>query len=129
MQKLKSKAGFSFVEVVITLFIIGVILTLYVAAVNTMHLAKTVKHQELALRVANNKMEELRAGGYLNLPSSGSFSDSQLSALPSSSASMTITDYNTSTKQVLVNIQWKENGSSAFRNIGLTTLITKVGGL
>ena len=117
------------VEVFITIFIIGMVLVLYIAAVNTIRLVKTVKDQGMALRIAGNKMEELRAGSYDNLPSSGSFSDSQLASLPNGSATMSITDFHTSTKQVLVTVEWREPSHQSARNVSLTTLITKTGGL
>lgn len=121
--------GFSLIEVVVALFIIGVILVLYQVSSNAVLLSRSAKNQEIALRIANNKMEELRAGGYAALPESSSFSDSQMSSLPGSSATMVITDFNTDTKQILITVQWQEPGSLIPRTISLTTLITKVGGL
>lgn len=127
--KLNLKLGFSLLEVIVTLFIIGLVLVLYQASLGKVKLIQYAKNQEIALRVANNKIEELRAGGYSALPASGNFSDSQLNSLSNSSASMTITDYNADTKQVLITIQWKEPTGSALKNISLATLITKTGGL
>jgi prepilin-type N-terminal cleavage/methylation domain-containing protein len=127
--KINSKSGFSLLEVIVTLFIIGLALILYQAALGKAKLIQYAKNQEIALRVANNKMEELRAGGYAALPSSGSFSDPQLNSLPNSSASITITDYNADTKQVIITIEWQELTGSALKNISLATLITKMGGL
>lgn len=127
--KLNSKSGFSLLEVIVTLFIIGLVLVLYQASLGKIKLIQYAKNQEIALRVANNKIEELRAGGYSALPASGSFSDSQLNSLSNSSANMTITDYNADTKRVLITIQWQESISSSLKNISLATLITKTGGL
>jgi len=130
MKKLNSlQQGFSLVEAVVALFIFGVILALYQVSFSTVLLSRSAKNQEIALRVANNKMEELRAGGYTALPESSSFSDSQLNSLASSSANMVITDFNTNTKQILITVQWQEPSSSVPKTISLTTLITKVGGL
>lgn len=127
--KRKNKSGFSLLEVLVTLFFVGLILVLYQSALGKMRLIRYAQGQETALRVANNKIEELRAGGYAALPASGSFSDSQLNTLSGSSATMNITDYNASTKKVVITIQWREPPSTAERNISLTTLITKTGGL
>jgi prepilin-type N-terminal cleavage/methylation domain-containing protein len=127
--KLNSKSGFTLLEVLITLFIIGLVLVLYQMSLGKVKLIQYAKNQEIALRVANNKIEELRAGGYSGLPSSGSFSDSQLDPLSNNSASMTISNYNADTKQVLITIQWQELVSSSPKNISLVTLITKTGGL
>jgi len=123
------KKGFSLIEVVVALFIIGVILTLYQASFSTVLLSRSAKDQEIALRIANNKMEELRAGGYSALPASSNFSDSQLSSLSSSSASLAITNFSTDTKQIVITVRWQEPGSLTLKNISLTTLITKIGGL
>jgi prepilin-type N-terminal cleavage/methylation domain-containing protein len=128
-SKTKINSGFSFVEISITVFIIGVVLILYLAAANTFRLTKTAKNQEIALGIASNKIEELRAGGYDTLPISGSFSDPQLSALLSGSGNMDITDYNSDTKQVQITIEWQEAGSLSARDVSLVTLITKTGGL
>lgn len=122
-------SGFTLLEVITTIFIIGLVLVLYQAALGKAKLIQYAKNQEIALRVANNKIEELRAGGYEALPSSGSFSDSQLDSLSGSSASMAITDYNADTKQVLITIEWQEPTGSSLKNISLTTLVTKTGGL
>lgn len=128
-KKLKSKSGFSFLEVIVTLFIVGLTLVLYQAALGNVRIIRYAEDQEIALQVAGNKIEELRSGGYSALPASGNFSDSQLNALSNSSAAMAITDFNASTKKVVITIQWKEPTSSTLRNITLTTLITKTGGL
>lgn len=127
--KQKSQDGFSLIEVVITLFVIGVILVIYQAALNTVFLVRNSHNQEIALRVANNKIEELRAGGYAALPGNGAFTDAQLSGLPGSSAIMTFSDFNSSTKQVDITIQWQETGADSVKSLSLTTLIAKIGGL
>ena len=114
---------------IVTLFIVGLVLVLYQTALGKIRLIQYAKDQEIALRVANNKIEELRAGGYAALPASGSFSDSQLNTLSNSTATMAITDYNAATKKVIVTIQWRESVNTSTRNISLTTLITKTGGL
>jgi prepilin-type N-terminal cleavage/methylation domain-containing protein len=127
--KLNSKSGFSLLEVLVTLFLIGLVLVLYQSSLGKVKLIQYAKNQEIALRIANNKIEVLRAGGYSALPSSGSFYDSQLNSLSNSSASMTISSFNQDTKQVVVTVQWQELVSSSPKNISLTTLITETGGL
>ena len=113
----------------VTLFIVGLILVLYQQALGTVRLVRYANDQEIALRVASNKMEELRSGGYIALPASGSFSDAQLNSLENCSADMAITDYSTETKEIVITIQWRQPPSTSMRNISLTTLITKTGGL
>ena len=128
-EEKKNKSGFSVLEVLVTVFIIGLVLVLYQQSLGKMRLVGYADDQETAMRVANNKIEELRSGGYAALPPSGSFSDSQLNTLANSSANMAITDFNASTKKVVITIQWRQSASAPMRNVSLTTLITKTGGL
>ena len=116
-------------EIIVTLLIIGVILLLYQASLNNLFLSRDAEHQEIALRLANNKIEELRAGGYDALPGSGSFFDTQLGLLPGGAATMAVSEFNTNTKKIIITVQWQEPGISASRTLSLTTLITKIGGL
>lgn len=125
----KFKNGFSLLEVVVAIFIIGTIFLLYQACSNAILLTRNAKNQEIALRVANNKMEELRATGYTALPANGSFTDSLLGSLPNSSANMTFNDFNSDTKHVLIIVQWQDSGSVSPVTVSLDSLITKVGGL
>ncbi|MCX6766716.1 MAG: type II secretion system protein [Candidatus Moranbacteria bacterium] len=127
--KINSNSGFSVIEVLVTLFVVGLVFVLFQQALGKVHLVNYADDQETALRVANNKIEELRSGGYSALPTSGNFSDSQLNTLSNSSVSMTITDFNTNTKKVVVTIQWRQSAGSPLRNVSLTTLVTKTGGL
>ncbi|HLM83778.1 MAG TPA: hypothetical protein VK254_01015 [Candidatus Bathyarchaeia archaeon] len=122
-------SGFSLLEVLVTLFFVGLILVLYQSVLGKVRLIHYVQNEEVALQVANNKMGELRAGGYDALPESGSFSDSRLDDLPNSSASMTITDFNAGIKVVAATVEWRETAGAAPLNITLTTLVAKTGGL
>ena len=127
--KINQNSGLSLVEALITLFIIGLILVLYQVSVGKVRLIQYARHEETALRVASNKIEELRSGGYAALPDSGNFSDTQLNSLKDSSATMTFTGFNADTEQVLITIAWRDSGNFVLRNLTLTTLITKTGGL
>ena len=121
--------GFSLIEVVMTLFIIGVAFTLYHGALQNVFLSRNAKDQEIALRVANNKMGALRAAGYANLPPNGSFTDTQLNAIPAGVGSVTISTFNTQTKAVMVTVSWNEPSIGSTRSVVLSTLITDIGGL
>ena len=92
-----------------------------------MGLTRSARHKDIALRVMNHKMEELRSLGYASLPPGGSFSDSLLNALPEGSGSTTIATYNAETKKVTVSVGWREGLDP--RYLELTTLITETGGL
>lgn len=121
-------SGFTLVEILLTLGIIAVALAVYTTTVYSVFLTRDAKHQEIAVRIANNELEGLRALGYAALPASGSFSDSQLSSLAGSSATVSVTDFNAKTKKVTVTVSWQEPGKGG-RVVTLSTLITKTGGL
>lgn len=118
--------GFTLIEIVITISIVVLMLVFYVSAFSTNQLAKIQQHREIALRVIDQKIQALRAAGYSGV-SSGSFTDTQLNALQSASASTTVSDYNASIKQVIVGVTWID--ASTTRYLGETTLITNSGGL
>lgn len=127
VKQKKSQFGYSLIEIPIGLFIIGLMLLIYAAASNTVILNKNAKNQELAHRIAAGKMEDLRATAFASLPSSGSFTHSLLSNLPSGQANLTVSDYNADTKQITVTVTWKESGNSNTRTVSFTTLMTKNG--
>jgi prepilin-type N-terminal cleavage/methylation domain-containing protein len=124
--KLRQK-GFSLIEVVISIFIIGVVLVIYSVSSNSVVLNRNSKRQELALRIATSKIEELRNTAYASLPSTGSFANSLLSNLPNGQASITVSSYNATTKQVIVTVTWSEPNNPNTRQVELTTLINQGG--
>jgi prepilin-type N-terminal cleavage/methylation domain-containing protein len=121
--------GFSFIEVVVSLFIIGTVIVLSSAILKAAPLSRHAKFENLALSIAQNELEGLRAAGYSSLPAAGSFSDPLLSSLPSGSGSLSVSDFNAKAKQVAVTVSWREEASSATSSVSLSTLISSVGGL
>ncbi len=128
MKAYRFKPGFTLVEIVVTLGIIAAALAVYAATIYTVFLTRDAKDQEIALRIADNELEGLRALGYAGLPASGSFTDSQLSSLNASAATITVTDFNSKTKKVTVTVSWQEPGKGS-RVVTLSTLLTQTGGL
>lgn len=124
----RARRGFTLIEILISIGVVGVIVLMYAAILNTFPLTRDAQHEDIALRIAETEMQRLRAGGYDNLPASGSFSDTQMSSLPSGSGTVAVTDQNSKTKQVVVAVVWQDAGYSA-RSVSLATLITQVGGL
>ncbi|TSC83666.1 MAG: hypothetical protein G01um101413_936 [Parcubacteria group bacterium Gr01-1014_13] len=122
-----NNAGSTLLEAVVSLAIIAIFFILFQAAATTAILNRNVKHQELALRIAQSRIENLRALGYAALPSSGPFTDAQLTFLPEAAASTTVSQYNTKTKQVSVEVSWQEPGAQKRHNVSLTTLIGEGG--
>mgnify|MGYP001602529402 FL=1 len=122
--------GFSLIEVTVSIFIVGVMLLLLQAILQSGTLIRMSKHQSIALSIAQNKLESLRSGGYATLPSSGTFSDSLISTLPvAATTTLTVSVYNAETKQVFVSVVWQDPGSTASSTVSLSTLITETGGL
>ncbi len=122
-----AKKGFALVEIVVCLFMIGITLLVYSAASNTMTLSQHSKYQEVALKIASSKIEKLRQTSFASLPASGTFTDTLLNTLQSGTATLTMTDLNSKTKQATVVVSWTEHGSSATRTVRLDTIITQGG--
>lgn len=126
---MRTSRGFSLVEVIVSIFIVGVMLLLLQAIIYSGVLVRTSKSQGIALAIARSELEILRAGGYAALPSSGSFSNSLLSSLPNATTTLIVNSYNEKTKQVTANVIWTDSGSATSSIVSLSTLITKTGGL
>lgn len=127
---MRMSRGFTLIEVIISIFIVGVMLLLLDAVIRSGTLVNTSKHQGVALAIARSELEQVRAGGYDALPASGSFSDSLLDTLPpAATATVTVDSYSAKTKQVTVVVEWLDPGLSASSTVSLATLITQVGGL
>jgi len=126
---MKTARGFSFIEIIVSIFIMSIILLLLQPVIRSGVLVRAAKDQGIALAIARNELEILRASGYATLPSSGSFSDDLLGTLPQATTTLAISVYNAKTKQVAVSVLWQEPGSTASSTVSLTTLVTQTGGL
>lgn len=121
--------GFSLIEVTIAIAIIGTMIVATSALLQRLPVSgREVRDQDIALKIARNEIEVLRAGGYDALPASGPFSNSLLSSLTSGSASVTIAVYDAKTKRADVAVSWTGTGSVT-RTVLLTTLIAQNSGL
>src|SRR5690242_15187277 len=89
----KHQAGMSLMEVIVTMFMLSVMLAFYIAALNTLAITKKTTYEDLAYHAANKQMETLRNTPFASLPSSGPFTDPQLSQIPSGSGSFEINSY------------------------------------
>jgi hypothetical protein len=93
-------------------------------------LVRTSKNQGIALAIARNELESLRAGGYAALPPSGSFFNALVDTLPpQATTTRTVSVYNEKTKQITASVVWKDPGLAASSTVSLSTLITETGGL
>lgn len=121
--------GFSLIEVTIAIAIIGTMIVSTSALLQRLPVSgREVRDQDVALKIARNEIESLRAGGYDSLPASGSFTNPLLSSLMAGAASVTIAVYDTKTKRADITVSWTGTGGTT-RTVSLTTLITQTSGL
>lgn len=128
MIRVSRKRGFTMVEMLLALLILSVAVVFVVLVVSTVTVTRDAAYESIAFRIADAKLNELRAAGYAALPSDGPFSDPQLADMPSGAASTTVTVWNVEIKKVVAGVSWQEAGS-AVQYISLTTLIAQSGGL
>lgn len=126
IKKLPS-TGFSLVEVLIALVLITFTAFIFLKATDTLGRIGKSNDQTVAFHIASRKIENLRGGSFDSIPSSGSFTDSQLAKLPRGTALLTIANYqgNINTKQIEAKVSWYEQ--SIQKQVTLTTLISKDG--
>ncbi len=127
MRFIKNNKGSTLIEVLVSLAVIATTFIIFQATINTVFINRESKHRELALRIAQTEMDDLRALSFANLPASGSFSNSLLSSLPKSQANITITTTTSQTKQIIVLVTWREPTAKTTSTINLTTLKTQGG--
>jgi len=126
---LRPARGFSFIEVLVAIAIIGVMIIATSIFLQRLPIGgREVRDQDIALKIARSKIETLRAAGYDALPASGPFTNSLLHALAYGSASATIATYDAKTKRADITVSWS-GAASTTRSVSLTTLITQNSGL
>lgn len=122
-----TQTGFSIIEVLVTLFIIGITLLLFAVVSNAIVLNKYNRYKEIALRVAETKLAELRTTPHGNLPTSGTFSNSQVEKLPQGNAAMAFTEVATGLTQATVTVTWQNTQNTGTQEISLSTYISQFG--
>jgi prepilin-type N-terminal cleavage/methylation domain-containing protein len=125
---MNKRRGFTLIEMLVTLFIMSATFIFVTIVIGTIKTTRDSAYENIAFRIADNKLDELRAGGYGALPANGPFSVPELSNLPQGVASTSVTSWNAKTKQVVAGVSWQDQGGLA-RFVSLTTLITESGGL
>lgn len=124
----EKRRGFSLVEVVISIGVVGVTLAALGALISTVPVTRATHHADIALAIAQDELGTLRSGGYAALPASGAFAHALLASLPEGAGALAVSDYNDETKEVEVSVSWHDPGQNV-RTVSLTTLITETGGL
>ncbi|OGE04309.1 hypothetical protein A3I53_00960 [Candidatus Curtissbacteria bacterium RIFCSPLOWO2_02_FULL_40_13b] len=135
MPVLNTKRGFTLVEILLSIFLILAIVSILFATSGTFVSSRKSSLQGVATKIASREIENLRNTAFASLPNCPSptgcnitvAEEPDLSKLPSSSATKTIDDYESSNKikLVTINVNWTEN--AATQNIKLETLISENG--
>lgn len=123
----KKQSGFTIIEVVVTLLIIGVTLLLYTVISNSITLNKYNRYKEVALRVAETSLQDLRTIDYNSLPASGPFTNAQIQTLPEGSANLEITEVSTGLSKATVTVSWRSPSSNTMQAISLSTFLSEHG--
>lgn len=144
MPSRRSKRGFSFIEVLFAIFLLGVGASIVTATLPIANNSRArADYQNKAVGLAQKELESIRGAGYANLtatqlysyglidsttPISGttySFSNSDTGALdnparilPSGTGAVTVTQADLDLRQVTITIQWTERGVNRSYTIG-----------
>lgn len=122
------RGGFTLIEVTVSIFVVGIMLVASASLLHSVPASRITREQGIALVIAQNQMEALRAGGYAALPATGPFSDTALASLTSGAGTVTVADYGTDTKSIDVTVSWI-GADAEPHDVTLTTLVTETGGL
>jgi len=114
LSNVRKSAGFTLVEILISLFLILTLLSILFTVSGSYVSSRKSGLEVIAAKIASKQVEVLRKTAFASLPSSGSFSDPDLSKLPQSSATQTIADYQSDStiKQITIQINWVFNGAN-----------------
>ncbi len=110
----KVKPGFTLLEILLSLFLIIAIILMLISTSGTYLSSRSSNLRGIAGKIASRQIESLRKMDYDSLPATGAFADSDLSKLPQSTASQTLTSYHSSPdiKLVTVQVSWSESGAA-----------------
>ena len=119
-------AGFSLIEIALSLFVILAIITIVLTTSATYNTSRKSNLQGVAGKIATRQIETLRNTDYDSV-SSGTFNDTELAKLPNPSAAQTVSTYSgdANVKQVLIQIDWQEGGIN--KSLKMDTLIYRNG--
>jgi len=129
-----NSSGFSFVEVIIAIFLCMAMLFVIANIPQAIRLISLSQSESTVREVAARKLEDLRFAGYENIPADGikNFNDPKLLKLTSANATTNIIDCEISgcaggakVKKVTISIDWRESGKS--KNFQLVTFVGKGG--
>ena len=126
-KTIPGQSGFTVIEVLITLFMIGASLVLFQATTNSIILNRQGGYKEIALRIADKKIQTIRTTPFASIPASGSFADPALASLPNGQANLTVTDASATLKDVTVTVSWTHYTGTGTSEIKLQTYVLQGG--
>ena len=126
---LSSQSGFTLLEVVISIVLLGLVFLMYQTMLDTVRFTDRARFDDIGLSIATEQMEIYRATDFNLLPDTPvDVVDSDLSQLPEGQGTVTITDYgsvDSGIKHILVEIEWDDKGAN--RIVSLDSLLTDGG--
>jgi len=125
---MSSRRGFSLIEILVALFVMSMVVVFSSVVNSTIKVTRDSTYENVAFRIADSKLGELRAAGYTSLPVSGPFLADELSTIPEGAASTSVVSVNAKIKQITTGVSWR-GADGLPRYVSLTTLMTQSGGL
>lgn len=124
--------GFSLIESLLVIVVVGSIVFLIASLPNSLMLVGTSRHISLAREIAMKQIEDKRTINYSNLANDNSaIADSRLGLLPGGSGTVVVEDCDPALcngehiKQVTVEVFWKDNNK--IQTVSLKTMIGEGG--
>lgn len=130
---MKEEKGFSLIESLLVVVIIGSVVLLIANIPNALMLIAKSRHVSLAREIAVKQIEDKRTINYVNLVNDNSpITDTRLNLLPEGSGTVEVGDCDPSIctngediKQVTVTVSWRDNNKT--QTITLKTMIGEGG--
>ena len=122
-RTIRTNKGFTLTEVMLVVFVLALSAMIFAAAFPSGQISRIkAAHMSYAVSLAQQKIEEIRSGGYGGVLISDPV-DTPLSELPSGNERVEITQYSPNVKKIEVTITW-----GGYRKVGgdvsLITLIS-----
>lgn len=123
--------GYSLVEILIALFLLGALVTILLTVSGTLFTTRSSRLQSIATKIATKDIEYLRNLPFASFPSTGpcnqpTVADTDILKLPSGDCARTVTNYSGSSqiKFVTVTVTWQEKIQ---KRVLLDTLVYQAG--
>lgn len=130
---MKKESGFSLIESLLVVFVIGMIVFLLASIPNSLMLFTKSRHASLVREIAVKQIEDKRTINYSNLVNGSSpISDLRLNTLPQGSGTVTVEDCKPTicingeyVKEITVLVNWLDNNKT--QSLTIKTMIGEGG--